>query len=486
MAIQFDEIDDYYSIADDASLTLPNSDWCVGIWTRVDDNTGTLFQYLTSNNNFSAANSLNIYITEASNATNPGEWYITTDLASINSTSTPNGDGKDRLIIAQRSGSSLELWFCEPGQSATSEATGSLTTAIDGGVWNIGRRVDGNVDRYYGGIAGEFFKGDFALTSDEITALGSGLTILDLGKTPDVYQPFETAESTNKDIFGSNDATRNSAPTTVEHFPVTLPGVTYVNFSVAVGGTIYTVDHTDGLFFTDSDVKERELLIVDSMELLDSDTKGEEKNISDTLFLSDQEFIQSITQLIITDNILLSDSKINELDLLLIDSILISDELIKALELLSLDSLFINDSVSTEIISGGVLSITVVDSLLLLDDQIKERSHLVTDSLLLGDSQFNEFVRDLIDNLLVKDLDTKEISLTSMDRLLLGDSANRIMELLHLEGLLIRDSSLTQKISASIAVLVYAKLKSVDYLGITARAVGNYLGITEGAIDNNA
>lgn len=241
MAISFDEVDDYYSISDDASLTLPDGDWCIGVWTRVDNNAGTAFQYLLSNNNYSANNSFNLLLIEGGGG-DGGKWVIATEdgdgtFVEILSSSNPGEDGKNRLIVAQRdaTASEIQLWFCEAGGSASKEIQTSDANfaAVNGGAWNIGRRVDGQAARYYGSIAGEFFKGNFALTSDEITALGGGLPIWALGKTLDVYLPMASAEATLRDIVGGNDATRNSVPTTVEHFPLFAPWWAKVGVAVA-------------------------------------------------------------------------------------------------------------------------------------------------------------------------------------------------------------------------------------------------------------
>lgn len=214
MAIHFDEINDYYTIADDPSLTLPNSDWCVGTWTRVDDMSGAAFQYLISTGGYGVNPSINIYLDEFGS----GKWWLNVNGTEISTTSVYTGDGVDRLLICQRRSGTLEIIVCDAFGSAVQEASGSLSAASDAGVWNIGRRTDGNVDRYYGGDAGEFFKGDFSLSLDEVTALGSGLKITSLGKVLDVYLPMESAEATLVDLIGSNDATRISVPTTVEHF----------------------------------------------------------------------------------------------------------------------------------------------------------------------------------------------------------------------------------------------------------------------------
>lgn len=228
MAIQFDELDDYYAISDAAVLTLPDGDWCVGVWTYVNDNLGSALQYVLSNNGYSAANSINLELYEDSHATEAlrGYWETcvedgdgTTQM--LRASGSTGADSVWRLIVVQRdsTASEVQLWFCEAGGSASKEDSAADTDfgAVDGGDWNIGRRVDGDADRYYGGIACEFWKGNFCLTAAEITALGAGLRPHDLGHVPDVYLEMFTADATLRDCFGSNDATRNSAPTSVEH-----------------------------------------------------------------------------------------------------------------------------------------------------------------------------------------------------------------------------------------------------------------------------
>jgi len=233
MAILFDEVDDYFSIANDASLTLPDDDWCVGIWTRVTDNSGSFYQYILSNNNYGVNNSFNLFLVEAAEGADPNEWAINTvdgDGTTVlfdSGASAPGADGLWRLIIIQRvtASSQIQMWFCTFGgtPAMVNSASDSGFNAVDGGIWNIGRRVDGNIDRYYGSIAAEFFKGDFSLSQSEIAALGSGWPIYALGKVPDIYLIMGESVATLVDLFGSNDATRNSAPTTVEHVPIVRP-----------------------------------------------------------------------------------------------------------------------------------------------------------------------------------------------------------------------------------------------------------------------
>ena len=243
MAIAFDEIDDYYTIPDAAGLTLPDGDWCIGIWTYVSDNAGTLYQYLISTNALNANSSFNLFFGEAT-CTSPvdrNKWAFNvedddgTNPGSIWSTNAPGADSTWRLIVCQRNtgaaaGQEFELWFCEPGQAATKEATASDANfaAIDGGIWYIGAPANLDANRFYGSIAAEIFKGNFALSQAQIEALAAGLPTKSAAKaaglTLDVYLPMWEADAVLLDYSSNgNDATRSSAPTTAAHPPICTP-----------------------------------------------------------------------------------------------------------------------------------------------------------------------------------------------------------------------------------------------------------------------
>jgi len=219
----------YYSIPDNASLTFPDSDWFLYLWTRLDDNTGTLFQYIFSNNNFSAANSLNIFLSETSEPTRPDIWNFNTQTLAGFATTSTGGDGLDRLLVLQREGSRLKLYFCVPHGTASLEADFAYSDgAINGGVWNIGRRVDGNTSRYYEEHFGDVVKGSISLTTSQIELIARGVspTLVTSPSNLDVWFQFHEATSQVVDILGGNVATRQgSGLVTVEHFPVV--GQTY-------------------------------------------------------------------------------------------------------------------------------------------------------------------------------------------------------------------------------------------------------------------
>lgn len=238
MACGFDEVDDYFSIADPAELTLQDGDWAVGVWTYVTDNPGEAMQYLLSNNDYSVNNSINLWLVEVGGGGNAGAWQLNiedgdgTNPGVVTTSSNPGGDSKWRLIVVQRdvSVNEIQIWFCESGGTPSKEASVADTNfgAVDGGDWNIGRRVDGSADRYYGGTAAEIFKMNDCLTQAEIEVLGAGLPILTLaaqiGATLDLWLPMWVSEATLTDLSGNgNDATRHSMPTTEEHAPICTP-----------------------------------------------------------------------------------------------------------------------------------------------------------------------------------------------------------------------------------------------------------------------
>lgn len=239
MSIDFDESDDYYDISDAAELTLQDGDWCIGLWTRVDSNTGTTYKYLLSTN-YGANNEITLYLREASCSGGLADQWsmrvVDGDGTSVYQTSpsSPGGDSTWRLIIIQRDDSEneVQLWFCELGASASKEISAADTNfaAVNGATWYVAARSDTDANRYYGGRVAELFKGDFALTQAQIEALAAGLPIKtlakQLGHTLDLWLPMWEADATLLDYSGSgNSATRHSAPTTQDHPAICTPSM---------------------------------------------------------------------------------------------------------------------------------------------------------------------------------------------------------------------------------------------------------------------
>jgi len=230
MALRFNESTDYISIADSATLSTTTDDWCVGIWSCVTDNSGSLYQYLVSNNSYYAANSLNLNLQET-DLGGPADdcwrcFLADGDTTQIDLTASVSTGGDDvwRLIVITHnaSASRMEMWFVTQDGTPTRTASFADTNfgAINSGSWCIGRRTDGNAARYYGGDACEFFKGDFYLTVDEMRLLGTGKTIAQIGREPAVYHPMLVNDATFVDMFGTNNASPSGSPTAIPHPPI--------------------------------------------------------------------------------------------------------------------------------------------------------------------------------------------------------------------------------------------------------------------------
>ncbi len=226
-----DQTTRYYEVTDAAALDFPNGPWCIGIWTRIDENAGADFNYLISNNTYNIADSFTLYLRQDAGSGNGGKWQLNShDTAgnawSIDSSSTPGGDGKNRLIICQRAANSTgELHFCVAGAASTLEGTdasvhGAMVSTQN---WDIGRRVDGHSTRYYEEHFGGYFRGNMTLTPDEITAIGQGVMPWHFGAL-DWYLPFHQPSATVFDLIGPHNAVRQGAsyPGASEDFPELL------------------------------------------------------------------------------------------------------------------------------------------------------------------------------------------------------------------------------------------------------------------------
>jgi len=234
MAIQFNEIGDHYRVTAPAARTFPASDWVIALWTRIDENSGEAYKYALSNGAWGENGSIQIYLNESS-AGFSNKWTVrviddTGKSALFRSGSSPGADLRNRLILLQRNTSSdrFEFWFCEYGMEPVLEATvnasslGASTGPKD--LW-IGGRADGNADRFFGGTLGEVFRGDFALSAEQIKALGMGLPPWALGRKLDFYLPLSDARPVQRDHFGTNDAVATKPGVSSVHFPLaTRPG----------------------------------------------------------------------------------------------------------------------------------------------------------------------------------------------------------------------------------------------------------------------
>lgn len=218
---------DYYSIADNAALTLPASDWCIGVWAYLTSNTGTTDQCLLSNNNIGVNNNFNLSMRGSSSGTNPNKWRYEVRDGSANSyimvDSVATGvENRWRLIVAQRRGANVELLTAPLGGLVRNNQTAITSLgAVNGGAWNIMRRTNASAAYQAGNRLGEIFIANYALDPMEIQRLALGLSILKLNRPPLVlYIPGYTNTPVLRDLAGGFNASRNGSPGMQVHVPL--------------------------------------------------------------------------------------------------------------------------------------------------------------------------------------------------------------------------------------------------------------------------
>jgi len=223
----------YYSLPDSADWTFPDSDYFIYFWTRIDNNSGNFFQYIFSNNTFGSANSLNFGLSESGSA-NPNKWFLglPNDGTLYTSTNSPGADGNNKLVVVTRSGTTVRMYLCDENSTASLEITATSSEAANGGVVNIGRRVDGQAARYYKEHFGDCVKGSVALATTQIELLAKGVSPVDVigFDNLDIWLQFHEATSQVVDIIGGNVATRNgSGLLTSEHFQTVISNNIFIS-----------------------------------------------------------------------------------------------------------------------------------------------------------------------------------------------------------------------------------------------------------------
>ena len=168
-ALSFDEDDDYVVIPD----VQMNDAFTVSFQFKIDDTTGSLFQYIYSHGNINDTNSLNIFINEASHGSDPNVLRTVirdTDDALDNTAlqfdiSGIVGDGQwhTYTLVVNASGSTVYL----DGAEQNNSTAGGDAFNPSGDVY-LGAREDLNADRMYGGELDTVQIYDRPLTATEV------------------------------------------------------------------------------------------------------------------------------------------------------------------------------------------------------------------------------------------------------------------------------------------------------------------------------
>ena len=275
----------------------------------------------------------------------------------------------------------------------------------------------------------------------------------------------------------------------------------------AAGGTVYTVTVTDGIYIPDEDDLNREMLMREHVLLGSQRVSDLSRLLTDTpLLLSDssvEELVRTSLAILVTDGVLFDDVMDKGLEKTVRDALLTRDETLRDREKTVLDLLLLGDSESVQVVGVGVelvltdgvvfleetarsIEATREDALLLRSDVLRELDKMARDFLLLLDTADGqrEVARRVVSALMLGEVVYRERSLGIADTVLLESLIQKVLEKMETDGHIFTDSVATSIIVGGvIKALVFAALRSVDFLGMVVQAEEDLLGIDTGSTD---
>ena len=182
-ALHFDATGDYYTVADNPDLTLPDDDWTIAWYMRVANNAGPSFQYWHSWGAFHATPSINCFIYEDSVSTTPPEYNGGLKAAIDDSSGTvvqsplssplfPSADWVLVVLRRKGSGTTSVRWFADAIDVNTGHADEGDIAAINrADALYLGMRSDDSGTRRLLGDIAWWGKWDRALNVGEMQSL---------------------------------------------------------------------------------------------------------------------------------------------------------------------------------------------------------------------------------------------------------------------------------------------------------------------------
>ncbi len=211
MARHFNGTSSLITLADNASLTLPDSDWTIAGWIRLTDVSSASHHYFYSHGGYNATPSVNWYVQAVTNV-------LTANIADSDGTSAlivnmVFDTVAWRHVLLQRDGNTIRQ-FVDGIARGTVDATSVDTVNVAEPLY-LGTRSNVPGTRYFQGDMAEWAKWNVALCSDEIAKLVAGVRPVDIGPRPTWYLPM--CGGLNEEI--SAVAVVNSGTTEAEHPP---------------------------------------------------------------------------------------------------------------------------------------------------------------------------------------------------------------------------------------------------------------------------
>ena len=179
-ALGFDEINDYVLVPDFAFGT----DFTVSFGFKIDDNSGSLFQYMYSHGDINGVSSLNVFLNEDAHGTDPNilRTVIRDENDTLNNTalefdvsSIIKDDFWHTYTLTVANGKGANVYLDGVLQNSDSRGSDAFNPTTD---IYLGARQDLNADRLYGGLLDNVRIFDSVLSDTDIAALaiekGSG------------------------------------------------------------------------------------------------------------------------------------------------------------------------------------------------------------------------------------------------------------------------------------------------------------------------
>lgn len=231
----------YYNLTADTNLDMPSGDFAWGFRlrsTKADADNNFLIDQFDNTN----LNGIRIWL-------NPSEALVfSLDGSSITYTEiiASTGvvtDGKNHIVVGQRSGTNLQIKSAEFGDTSVTSSSVAVSTAgqVVADDMHLFADQDLNSSQYATSESmGEFFKLNRALSNEEILALANGVSpLMLLGNDLLLYIPAHEHDSGGlHDLIGGLTATvQSSSHSTEEHFPIVSGMISMVTVAAAVATT---------------------------------------------------------------------------------------------------------------------------------------------------------------------------------------------------------------------------------------------------------
>jgi concanavalin A-like lectin/glucanase superfamily protein len=178
MAYSFDGTNDTVALADDPALSLPDSDWTIGGWIKIDNVAGGSFKGFVSWGTWGQDPSINWLVPETGQSPAGGvKWRIDDAGGDTHeATSSPGvlDDAGWHHVVLSRSGTTVTQYI--DGGAAAGSASNANVDGVDRSstAWTFGNRV--GATNFFDGDMEDFFKVDRALSGAERSALAAGFS----------------------------------------------------------------------------------------------------------------------------------------------------------------------------------------------------------------------------------------------------------------------------------------------------------------------